>query len=81
MAVVSQCSVATQKTVSLNVCERVSACLFSLEVDKACWYNFKNRFKKQVIIEEKKIQYFQNSLGAMLLLTYRTGVSPSPMNK
>lgn len=66
---------------SLNVCENVPACLFSLEVDKVCWYNFQNKSKQQVIIEQKRIQYFQNSLGAMLFLHLQSRVSLSLMNK
>lgn len=48
----------TAKSVHLNVCEHVSACLFSLEVDKVCWYNFKNTFNQKVIIEGGKNTVF-----------------------
>lgn len=58
MAVVSQRFAAIDESVTLNVCDHVSACLFSLKVDKAGWYNFQNKFKKQVMIKENRFSKY-----------------------
>lgn len=67
------------------MCEHVSACLFSLEVDKVCWYNFKNKFKQNLIISQRKKnqkqEYFRNSSHAPPSSSYRAVVSPSLVNE